>query len=138
MHTIITPVLNVIGEHFAVSMSSIGAIISLFYVAFAITQPIVGTVVNRFGRKRILSIGFLVFVIGSLLCAVSYNINTLIIFRIIQGIGAAMVFPIIQLLVGDSFSEKVRGRAMGNIHAIGALAGIIGVLSGGFLGENYS
>ncbi len=87
-----------------------------------------GRVADMKGRKRLYSAGFVVFVVGSALCALSQNAAELIGFRALQGVGAAMLFANSFALLSDAFPATERGRAFGLntvIWGAGAIGGIV-------------
>jgi EmrB/QacA subfamily drug resistance transporter len=97
-----------------------------------------GRISDMFGRVRLFNLGFVIFTVGSLLCAVTPNTgdlgaSELIAFRIIQGIGGAFLFANSAAILTDAFPENERGKALGiNITAV--IAGsIVGLVLGGIL-----
>jgi len=89
-----------------------------------------GKVGDLLGRKRIYLIGSILFTLGLGLCALSQNIGQLILFRIIQGVGAAMTVAMAYAIVTNTFGEQDRGKAIG---ILGTAVGI-GLMSGPALG----
>jgi EmrB/QacA subfamily drug resistance transporter len=89
-----------------------------------------GRAADIFGRKRLYTFGFAIFLLGLVLCALSRNVVQLIIFRFIQSIGAGMTIAIGMAILTPSFPSNERGKALG---IIGAIAGL-GLLSGPALG----
>ena len=86
-----------------------------------------------FGRVKLYNIGFALFTIGSTLCCISQTGEQLIVFRIIQGIGAALIFSNSAAIISDSFPESERGKALG-INQISIVIGsVIGLVLGGVL-----
>ena len=114
-------------------------ILSMVWVimAYLLVLTIFGTQVGRlgdmFGRVRMYNVGFAIFTIGSLLCGLSQSGQQIIDFRIVQGLGGALVFSNSGAIVADTISQDRRGRAYGLI-AIGYNVGaILGILVGGVL-----
>jgi len=92
-----------------------------------------GRVADLFGRVRMYNLGFVVFTIGSALCGFSANANQLILFRLIQGSGAAMMVVNSAALITEAFPPNERGRALG-INAITFSAGgVLGPILGGLI-----
>ena len=85
---------------------------------------------DTLGRKRVYTLGFALFTLGLALCALSQNITQLIIFRVIQGVGAAMIVAIGTAIVTATFPPQERGKAIG---IMGTAVGL-GLLSGPALG----
>ena len=68
-------------------------VFSIYLLMSAVTTPIYGKLSDRFGRKRLLTIGLLIFVIGSFLCGISQSMLELILARFLQGLGAGAIQP---------------------------------------------
>jgi EmrB/QacA subfamily drug resistance transporter len=92
-----------------------------------------GAAGDRFGRRRLLMLGVGLFTLASLLCAGAPNLGWLIAGRVLQGIGAALLMPNSLAILGASFTGEARGHAIGIWAAVGAAAGAIGPLIGGWL-----
>jgi len=96
-----------------------------------------GALGDRFGRKKIFLYGIILFICSSLLCSISQSINQLIIFRIIQGIGGAMMVPGSLSIINISFEEKTRGRAIGLWSGFAGGVAALGPLVGGWLVQYF-
>ncbi len=114
-------------------------ILSMVWVimAYLLVLTIFGTQVGRlgdiYGRVRMYNVGFAIFTIGSLLCGLSQTGSQIIDFRIIQGIGGALVFSNSGAIIADTIPATGRGRAYG-LTGIGYSVGaILGILVGGTL-----
>ena len=92
-----------------------------------------GSLGDLFGRRRVFSIGLVVFGVFSLLCAVAPNSGVLIGARAAQGIGGAMLVPSTLALIMDNFSEHERAAAIGSWTAWTGIVTVIGPLAGGVL-----
>ena len=92
-----------------------------------------GVAGDRWGRKRTLLAGMLVFTLASLGCALAPSFPMLLAARVAQGIGAAFLMPASLALLGAAFDGEARGRAVGTWAAAGAITGAIGPLAGGWL-----
>jgi EmrB/QacA subfamily drug resistance transporter len=101
------------------------------------TLLIMGRLSDMYGRKKIYILGFTVFVIGSLLCALSWDIWSLVCFRIVQGLGASMMFAIGPAIVSDAFQPNERGKAMGLMGTVVAAGSSTGPVAGGLLLEHF-
>jgi EmrB/QacA subfamily drug resistance transporter len=97
------------------------------------TLLIMGKLSDWLGRRSMYITGFIIFVIGSLLCGLSWNILSLVGFRIVQGLGASMIFAIGPAIISDTFSAKERGQALGLMGAIVAAGSSTGPVVGGLL-----
>ena len=92
-----------------------------------------GRLADMFGRVKLYNLGFALFTIGSGLCCVSQTGEQLIVFRIIQALGAAFIFSNSSAILSDSFPESERGKALG-INQISIVVGsVMGLVIGGAL-----
>ncbi len=92
-----------------------------------------GRLGDMFGRVKMYNSGFAVFTIGSFLCSVSLNGTELVGFRVIQGVGAALLWANSAAIITDAFPQNERGRALG-INQVSIVVGsVIGLVLGGIL-----
>ncbi|GLC88549.1 MDR family MFS transporter [Lysinibacillus piscis] len=114
-------------------------IYSAYLLASAIAAIIFGKLADLFGRKRMIIIGILIFLVGSMLCGLAQSMEQLIIFRAIQGIGAGSILPLTLTMVGELFpTEKARAKGQGYLSMVWGVSGVIGPLFGGFIVDNIS
>jgi EmrB/QacA subfamily drug resistance transporter len=97
-----------------------------------------GSLGDRFGRKRVFSLGLMLFAIASAWCGMAGNTAHLIAARAVQGVGAAMLVPGSLAIISASFAKKDRGRAIGTWSGFTSIAAGIGPVLGGWLIENVS
>src|SRR5579859_7865544 len=96
-----------------------------------------GSLADRYGRKRVFSIGLMVFTLGSLLCGLATDPLMLILSRSGQGIGGAMMFATGLALLGNSFRGKDRGTAFGIWGTVSGVATALGPSLGGLITTNW-
>ena len=142
MEIIDTTVVNVALPHMAGSLSAgvdeVTWVLTAYLVSNAIVLPITGWLSALFGRKRFLMICLVLFTVSSMLCGSAPNLESLIVFRIFQGIGGGALQPICQAILLESFPVQERGMAMA-VLGIGVIfAPIIGPLLGGWITDNLS
>jgi EmrB/QacA subfamily drug resistance transporter len=113
-------------------------VFSAYLLASTVTVPVYGKLSDMYGRKPVFTFGTLVFLLGSALCGFAQDMNQLIAFRVLQGIGAGAVFPVTLTIVGDAFSLEERAKIVGLFSATWGVAGIAGPLIGGFLTDYVS
>ena len=137
-----TSVVNVSLDHIRGSLSA-GIdestwTITSYLVSNAIIIPMTGWLSRLFGRKRYLIFSISLFTVSSLLCGLSWNLQSLVIFRILQGMGGGALQPISQSVLLETFPPKQHGMAMA-IFGVGIMFGpIIGPLLGGWITDNWS
>jgi EmrB/QacA subfamily drug resistance transporter len=109
---------------------------TLTLAAFLLTS---GSMADRLGRRAVFNVGLVVFTLSSAVLGASPNILTLIIFRALQGVGAAVLFAVGPALIGNEFRGRERGMAFGMLGGVAGLSIAIGPLIGGFLtsGESW-
>ncbi|MGK2850040.1 MAG: MDR family MFS transporter [Candidatus Limnocylindrales bacterium] len=113
-------------------------VVTIYLLTSTITVPFYGKLSDLYGRKPMLMIGVVIFLIGSALSGLSQNMAMLIFFRGIQGIGAGALFPIALAVIADLFTPAERGRYQGLFGAVFGISFIIGPALGGLLTDNIS
>ncbi len=113
-------------------------VVTAYLLSSTVTVPIYGKFSDVFGRKAMLIIGVCLFLAGSWLSGASQNMNELVAFRTIQGLGAGALFPIVIATIGDLYSPRERGRFQGLFGAVFALSFIVGPFIGGWITDNIS
>ena len=112
--------------------------ITSYLVSNAIIIPMTGWLSRIIGRKKYLIISIMLFTLSSFLCGISWNLQSLVFFRILQGIGGGALQPISQSILLETFPRKQHGMAMA-IFGVGIMFGpIIGPLLGGWITDNWS
>jgi DHA2 family multidrug resistance protein len=112
--------------------------ITSYLVSNAIIIPISGWLSRLFGRKRYLIFSISLFTFSSLMCGSSWNLQSLVFFRVLQGLGGGALQPISQAILLETFPPYQHGMAMA-IFGIGIMFGpIIGPLMGGWITDNWS
>lgn len=92
-----------------------------------------GRLSDMYGRVRLFTLGFLVFTVGSALCSLAPNGLWLVIFRLVQGAGGALVFANNAAIITDAFPVNERGRAIGINQVAGITGSVVGLVMGGVL-----
>ncbi|TFV95162.1 DHA2 family efflux MFS transporter permease subunit [Leifsonia flava] len=106
---------------------------SAYLLAYAVPLLITGRLGDRFGPKRIYLIGLVVFTLASLWCGLSDSIEMLILARVVQGLGAALMTPQTMAVITRIFAPDKRGTAMGLWGAVSGIATLVGPIAGGLL-----
>lgn len=108
-------------------------VFSAYFLSQGVTIPIYGRLADILGRKRVLFFGLSLFLIGTTLCGFAPNMPSLIVFRVIQGVGAGAVQPVNQTLIGDMYPPAMRARMAGFFSSVWGIAAIIGPVLGAFV-----
>ena len=106
-------------------------ILNAYLLMLASLMLIGGSLGDKIGRKRIFMTGIFIFIIGSALCGISQTVEALIIFRLIQGIGGALMIPGSLSLISSSINDNERGKAIGTWSAVTTLVTVGGPILGG-------
>lgn len=113
-------------------------VFSAYLLMNAVTVLIYGKLSDLFGRKPILFIGIIIFLIGSILCGFATSMESLILFRLIQGFGAGAVTPIATTIVGDIYSAEERAQVQGYLASVWGISAVTGPAVGGLLVQYVS
>jgi EmrB/QacA subfamily drug resistance transporter len=126
-----------IGREFAMDAISLSWVPSAYILSSATLLVPFGRVADLYGRKKIFSYGILIYTVSSLFLALSYSAEMVIGFRVIQGIGAAMIFAPAVAILTSVFPAEERGKALG-INVAAVYSGLsLGPVVGGFLTQHF-
>lgn len=131
--TVVNVALPRIGEEFDASVSSLQWVLTGYLLALASLILLAGALGDHFGRRRVFVIGTVWFAAASLLCGAAPNISVLVLARVLQGVGAALLTPGSLAILQVSFRERDRAAAVGAWSGLGGVAGAIGPFLGGWL-----
>jgi EmrB/QacA subfamily drug resistance transporter len=113
-------------------------VVTSYLLASTVSTPVYGKLGDMFGRKPVFLAAILIFLAGSMLAGLSQSMGELIGFRALQGIGAGGLMVGAQAIIADIVPPRERGRYMGLIGSVFAVASVAGPLLGGFLVDNLS
>jgi MFS transporter, DHA2 family, multidrug resistance protein len=141
MEVLDTSIANVALPHIAGNLSA-GLdestwVLSSYLVANAVVLPISAWMATRFGRKRFYMSCVVLFGISSLLCGLAPNLNVLIFFRVLQGLGGGGLAPSEQAILADTFPPAKRGMAFAIYGMAVVMAPAIGPTLGGYITDNF-
>src|SRR5580693_2461805 len=129
---------KIIGD-FNISVTDAAWISTAYILANAVFVPVWGKLGDTAGRKRIYLIGFIGFTIASGLCAIAWNLPSMLVFRIIQGFAVSADYPTAMAIISVTFTDmKERAQALGIWSGAFAVASVFGPLIGGPLIDNFS
>ncbi len=136
--TIVAVALATLGRDFHVSVTTIQWVSTGYLLALAMVTPVTGWAVDRFGAKSIWMTSLGLFIIGSSLCGLAWSADSLIAFRVLQGIGGGMLLPVGQSILARAAGPQRMGRVMSIIGVPMVLGPIMGPVIGGLIVSNYS
>jgi EmrB/QacA subfamily drug resistance transporter len=119
-------------------LNKLSWVATAYLLTSAVTTPIYGKISDLFGRKKIFQSAITIFLIGSVLCGLSQNMDQLVAARALQGIGAGGLMSLVLAIVGDIIPPRQRGRYTGYFGAVFGVASVAGPLLGGFLTDSLS
>src|SRR6266571_1482265 len=120
------------------ALDKLSWVVTAYLLTSTIAVPISGKLSDLFGRRRLIMIGIVVFVLSSMLSGVAQNIDQLIAYRALQGIGGGILMANAFAIIGDLFDARERGKWQGIFGAVFGLASLVGPLLGGFLTDGHS
>jgi EmrB/QacA subfamily drug resistance transporter len=112
-------------------------IVVSYLIAATIAAPIYGRLGDAFGRRRLMFAALAVFIVASLLCAVSPTIELLTLARVLQGLGGGGLMTLSQALIGEAIPPRERARYQGYLAAVAVCANTFGPVAGGYLTEHF-
>src|SRR5690348_10405876 len=118
--------------------SLVGWVFSVYLLAQTVTIPVYGKLADLYGRKPVLVVGALVFLLGSALSAASWNMVTLICFRGLQGLGAGSIGATVNTVAGDLYDVRERGRVQGYLSSVWGVSAVVAPALGGAFAEYAS
>ncbi len=131
--TIVNVAVPVLAAEFDASTQEVQWVVTVYLLSVAVFIPVSGWAGDRFGTKRLFLIALGLFTAGSALCAVAWNIESLIAFRALQGIGGGLLMPVAQTMVFRAFPQPERALAAGILVVPTTFAPASGPLLGGVI-----
>lgn len=136
--TVVNVALPVLQTELGATVADVQWIVESYALLLASLMLVGGSAGDRFGRRRVFTIGVAIFALASAWCGVAVSPLELIVARAVQGLGGALLVPLSLAIIGASFAQAERGRAIGTWSAATAMTAAIGPVLGGWLVENLS
>lgn len=137
MESLDTTILNTavpgIAAALQVAPLSMKSVLTSYTLSLAVFIPLSGWVADRYGTRRVFSSAIGIFTIGSFLCGISSNLHVLVVCRILQGCGGAMMVPVGRLTLVRTFAKSELVRAMSFVAIPGLIGPMLGPLAGGLI-----
>jgi EmrB/QacA subfamily drug resistance transporter len=136
--TIVAVALATLARDFHTSVTTIQWVATGYLLALALVTPVSGWAVDRYGAKRVWMLSTLLFILGSSLCGLAWSADSLIAFRVLQGIGGGMLLPVGQSILARAAGPQRMGRVMSIIGVPMVMGPVLGPVLGGLIVSNYS
>ncbi len=127
------PALPGLQEEFATSSTAVNLTLILFFIGMASSMLVWGPLSDKYGRKTVLTLGLSLFTLSSLACASATDITQLIIFRVLQSIGAGSGIAVNNAILRDVFTGRERERALATVITLILVTPIVAPAFGAFL-----
>lgn len=134
---IVNIALPVIAREYQVGLSEVKWVVTAYLLMVTALVVIFGRIADLYGRKRLYVFGFAVFTLGAALCSVAPTLWMLVACRALEGIGGAALMANGSAILTESFPPEERGKALGTLGSVIALAALTGPLLGGVVSENF-
>lgn len=134
--TIVNVALDTLSRDLHATIAQIQWVATGYLLALAAVIPVTGWAARRFGAKRVYIGSIVLFTIGSALCGLAESSTSLILFRVLQGVGGGMIMPISQMIMAEVAGPKRMGKVMSVVVMPAMLAPILGPVVGGLILEN--
>jgi EmrB/QacA subfamily drug resistance transporter len=131
--TILNTAVPAVSEALQVTPLSMKAVLASYTLSLAVFIPISGWMADRFGTRRVFASAIGLFTLGSLLCGLSVNIHLLVAFRVLQGMGGAMMVPVGRLTLVRTFAKSDLIRIMSFVSIPALVAPMLGPIAGGLI-----
>jgi EmrB/QacA subfamily drug resistance transporter len=113
-------------------------VFTVYLLTQAVTIPVYGRLADLYGRKPVFFVGIIIFLAGTILCGMAWDMPSLVVFRALQGCGAGAIQPIAATILGDIYTPAERGRIQGLVSSVFGISAVIGPSLGAFLVAHVS
>ena len=136
--TIVAVALATLARDFHTSVTTIQWVATGYLLALALVTPVSGWAIDRYGAKRVWMLSTFLFILGSSLCGLAWSADSLIAFRVLQGVGGGMLLPVGQSILARAAGPQRMGRVMSIIGVPMVMGPVLGPVLGGLIVSNYS
>ena len=113
-------------------------VFSSFLLAQTAMTVVFGNLADVYGRKPVMLAGIAIFLVGSLLAGFAWSMPSMILFRLVQGVGAGAIQPVAMTIVSDLYPARERGKVQGYLASVWAISAVLGPVAGGLIVRNVS
>ena len=131
----VDPVVPKIAPDLGIDVKTAALLSTAFTFPYALTQPVLGTIGDFFGKTRLMNVSLAIVVTTTLICAFASNFPLLVAMRVIAGMLAGGIFPVGVAIVGDLVPVHERQVAIGRLLAVGLTGNLIGAMVSGVIGD---
>jgi len=136
--TIVNVALPTLGTEFGIGDGALEWVVTGYLLSLAVWIPASGWIGDRFGTKKTFVFALVVFTLGSALCGAAWNVESLVAFRLLQGVGGGMLTPVGTAMLFRAFPPQERAQASAVLTVPTAIAPALGPVLGGWLVDNAS
>ncbi|GAA4929339.1 DHA2 family efflux MFS transporter permease subunit [Actinoplanes utahensis] len=136
--TIVNVGVDHLGAVFGAPLATIQWVTAGYLLAVAVATPVSGWGVDRFGVRRVWVLAVVLFTLGSLLSGLAWSAGSLIAFRVLQGLGGGMIFPVVQAAIARAAGPARVTKAMGLVSIPLTIGPVLGPVLGGFFVDDIS
>jgi EmrB/QacA subfamily drug resistance transporter len=134
--TIVNVALDTLSKDLHSPISQVQWVVTGYLLALAAVIPVTGWAARRFGARRVYLVSLVLFTAGSAACGFAPSLGTLVLFRVLQGVGGGMIMPVGQMIMAQVAGPQRMGKVMGVISMPAMLAPILGPVIGGIILQN--
>ncbi len=134
--TIVNVALRTLGHDLHSPLSQVQWVITGYLLALAAVIPVTGWAARRFGARQVYLTSLVLFTAGSALCGLANTTASLVVFRVLQGVGGGMIMPVAMMIMAQVAGPLRMGRVMGVVTMPAMLAPILGPVVGGLILQN--
>ncbi|MGW4299407.1 MDR family MFS transporter [Streptomyces sp. NPDC004646] len=124
---------DTLSTRFDASLTTTGWVSTGYLLALTVTIPVTAWAVERVGGRRLWLSGLVLFMAGSIASGLAWNIGSLIVFRVVQGVGAGILDPLMLTLLARAAGPALVGRVMGVMGIVGSTGPVLGPIVGGII-----
>ncbi|MEK6311155.1 MAG: MDR family MFS transporter [Curtobacterium sp.] len=131
--TIVSVALHTLARELHAGVDAVQWVSTGYLLAMGVTVPVVGWLQHRIGGRRLWMAALVVFLVGSVLCSLAWDVTSLVVFRVVQGVGAGAMMPLLTTLLMQAAGGRDVGRLMAVVSLPTALGPILGPVIGGLV-----
>ncbi|MGJ5891312.1 MFS transporter [Streptomyces niveiscabiei] len=136
--TIVAVAVHTLAHDLDVSTSTVQWVSTAYLLALAVVVPVSGWAVERIGARKVWLGALVLFLAGSMLCGLAWNIGSLVAFRVVQGVGGGLLMPVLQTVILRASHGRNVGRLMAVVSLPALIGPILGPVAGALIVDHFS